>query len=259
MTKPVRVWLTRTLTIQLFFIASYFWYLLTHHHLPGPTPGRWVVFVLEELQVPYEITSIKFDDVKKRPLIDINPNGRVPVIEDSNTGLTLWESGAIISYLIEQYDTKNTLTYTTFNGQGPYYGTAGWFLHLHSEKVPSAIERYTNQVTRVLGVLNGYLEGRKWLVGDKMTYADMAFVPWNERVDTSLGVPEPEKFNGFPNVKAWHERMTSRKSWKNAMETRARLMDEQGLMWNGMPKGTKSFSEYQAKIEAGEDITPPQK
>ncbi|KAI1209077.1 glutathione S-transferase [Annulohypoxylon truncatum] len=224
----------------------------------------WVLFVLEHLQVPYEVKSIRFDDVKKKPLTDINPNGRVPVIEDPNTGLTLWESGAIITYIIKQYDTKNLLTYTSFpeehllnqwlhfqmSGQGPYYGAAGWFIHLHPEKIPSAIDRYTKQVLRVLGVLEGYLEGKQWLVGDKMTYADMAWVPWNDRVDTSLGVPEPNKFDGFPNVKAWHERMTSLPSWKKIMETRAVLMDEQGLMWNGMPKGTKNFQEYEAKIKA---------
>ncbi|KAI0386713.1 glutathione S-transferase [Hypomontagnella monticulosa] len=223
-----------------------------------------VVWLLEELQVPYKITSIKFDDVKKKPLIDLNPNGRVPVIEDPNNGLTLWESGAIITYLIKQYDTNQRLTYTTFpeehhlnqwlhfqtSGQGPYYGTSGWFLHLHPEKFPSAIDRYTKQVSRVLGVLEGWLEGKQWLVGDKMTYADMAWVPWNDRVDTSLGVPEANKFDGFPNVKAWHERMISLPSWKKAMEIRAQLMDEQGLMWNGMPKGTKNFQEYEAKIQA---------
>ncbi|OTA63672.1 glutathione S-transferase [Hypoxylon sp. EC38] len=229
-----------------------------------------VVFVLQELQVPYEIKSIKFDDVKKKPLIDVNPNGRVPAIEDPNTGLTLWESGAIITYLIEQYDTNHTLTYTTFpekhhlnqwlhfqmSGQGPYYGTAAWFINLHPEKVPSAIERYTNQVLRVLGVLERWLEGKQWLVGNKMTYADMAWVTWNDRVDTALGVPEPDKFNGFPNVKAWHDRMTSRESWKKIMEKRAELMDEQGLMPNGMPKGITNFQEYEAMIKAGIDTSP---
>ncbi|KAI2785479.1 hypothetical protein F4815DRAFT_440707 [Daldinia loculata] len=61
-----------------------------------------------------------------------------------------------------------------------------------------------------------------------------------------------EKFNGFSNVKAWHERMTSRDSWKAIMEVRDKLMDEQGLMWNGMPKGIKNFQEYEAKIKAGD-------
>lgn len=53
-------------------------------------------------------------------------------------------------------------------------------------------------------------------------------------------------------MKAWHERMTSRDSWKAIMEVRDKLMDEQGLMWNGMPKGIKNFQEYEAKIKAGD-------
>lgn len=44
--------------------------------------------------------------------------------------------------------------------------------------------------------------------------------------------------------------------WKRAMELRAKLMDEQGLMWKGMPEGIKSFGEYEARIKAGEDTLP---
>lgn len=133
------------------------------------------------------------------------------------------------------------------------------FINLHSEKVPTAIERYTQQVRRVLGVLEGWLEGKQWLVGDKMTYADMAWVPYNDRVDMVLtGVSEADKFDGFPNVKAWHERMTSRPSWQRSMEIRTKLMDEQGLTPTGVPKGIASFSEYEAMIKAGKDTTPKQ-
>lgn len=96
--------------------------------------------------------------------------------------------------------------------------------------------------------MNGALEAKEWLVGDRITYADLAFVPWNDRLDATLGVPDDKKFEGFPNVQAWHERMTQRASWKKAMELRARLMDEQGLDWNGMPKGTKNFQEYQESL-----------
>lgn len=55
---------------------------------------------------------------------------------------------------------------------------------LHPEKVPSAIERYRNEVIRILGVLNTALEGKTWLVGDKCTFADLAFMPWNTRLDS---------------------------------------------------------------------------
>ncbi|KAF2478186.1 glutathione S-transferase II [Lindgomyces ingoldianus] len=241
MAKPIKVWMAP----------------------PGPNPWK-VVLILEELDIPYEIVSFKFDDVKKKPFIDLNPNGRVPAIEDPNTGLTLWESGAIIQYLIEQYDTEKKLTYGDvikknqlnqwlmfqMSGQGPYFGQAGWFNVLHSEKIPSAIERYNTEVKRILSVLEGQLEGKQWLVGDKITFADLSFVTWNDRIDATLMCAPEKKFDGIPNVKAWHERMTSRPSWKKAMETRAKLMDEQGLQWNGMPKGINNMEEYEAKIKA---------
>ncbi len=120
------------------------------------------------------------------------------------------------------------------------------------EKIPSVINRYVDQARRVCGVLEGYLQGRDWLVGDKITFADLAFVPWNERLDVVLMIKNEKKFDGFPKVKAWHESMASRPSWKKAMEIRAKLMDEQGLMWNGMPIGISNMEEYMEKIEHNE-------
>lgn len=138
------------------------------------------------------------------------------------------------------------------SGQGPYFGQAGWFTVLHAEKLPSAIERYQAEVRRIQGVLEGRLKDRAWLVGDKMTYADLAFAPWDDRTDALLECTTADKFDGFPHLAAWHERVTARDSWVKAMDTRARLMDEQGLDWHGMPKGMKNMAEYQAKIKAEE-------
>ncbi len=79
--------------------------------------------------------------IKQKPYTDVNPNGRVPSIKDPNTGITLWESGAIIDYLIDTYDKEGKLSYTEFpqkyeqrcwehfqmSGQGPYFGQLAWF------------------------------------------------------------------------------------------------------------------------------------
>jgi glutathione S-transferase len=242
---------------------------------PGPNPWK-VVFLLEELGLNYEVKSFRFDDVKKKPFIDVNPNGRTPAIEDPNTGLTLWESGAIYQYLVEVYDTDRRLTHDSLNdrhlcnqwlhfqtsGQGPYFGQAGWFQHLHATKIPSAIERYANEIKRVLGVLDGVLAAKpadaRWLVGGKMTFADMAFVPWNFRLSEVLLQSWDEVWEGMPHVRAWHERMVELPSWKRSMEIRARLMDEQGLQWNGVPKGIETFTEYEEKIARGEQTAAEQ-
>lgn len=80
-----------------------------------------------------------------------------------------------------------------------------------------------NEIKRVLGVLNSSLEGREWLVGDKMTVADMAFVPYHSILHLFLGCPPEDAFVEFPNVGAWHLRMTSRDSWKRVMELKTTL------------------------------------
>lgn len=200
----------------------------------------------------------------------------MPAIEDPNTDLTLWESGAIYQYLIEQYDTDKRLTYGTLkekhlcnqwlhfqtSGQGPYYGQCGWFQHLHPEKIQSAVDRYANEIRRVLGVIEGVLAAKpadaQWLVGEKMTFADMAFVPWNFRLSEVLMQSWDEVWEGLPHTRAWHERMVELPSWKRSMEHRARLMDEQGLQWNGIPKGIETFTEYEAKIAAEADAAAKQ-
>ena len=59
----------------------------------------------------------------------------------------------------------------------PYYGQGFWFLYYHPEKLLSAQSRYQAEVRRVLGVLETVLSKREWLVGGRMTIADLIYVP----------------------------------------------------------------------------------
>jgi glutathione S-transferase len=63
------------------------------------------------------------------------------------------------------------------SGQGPYYGQAAWFTKFHPENVPSAIKRYKTEIKRVISVLDNVLQGKEYLVGNKLTIADIAFQP----------------------------------------------------------------------------------
>jgi glutathione S-transferase len=83
-----------------------------------------------------------------------------------------------------------------------------------------------------------------------MTYADLSFTHWNDRIDALIMCAPEKKFEGFPNVKAWHERMVGREAWRTIMDKRAELMDEQGYQANGLPKGINSPEEYQEMIKA---------
>ncbi|KAL3304252.1 glutathione s-transferase [Colletotrichum asianum] len=203
-----------------------------------------IVMILRELEIPYEMIKVEFTDVKKKPFTTVNPNGRLPAIVDPNTGITLWESGAIIEYLVETYDTESRLSYTSFpekfhlkqflafqmsgqvtscpllthndnsdGRQGPYFGQLGWFKMFHPEDVPSAKERYEEQTVRVLSVLDRVLKGREYLVGDKATYVDIAFMPWDYMARRMLDGAWNDKFaidKEYPDYAAWAERIRSR-------------------------------------------------
>lgn len=90
--------------------------LTLHAHASGPNPVK-VAMALEILSVPYEVKLWNFSDadngVKGKLYTKINPNGRVPSVEDPNTGVTAWESMACINYILRTYDKENS------SGLGP--------------------------------------------------------------------------------------------------------------------------------------------
>lgn len=118
-------------------------------------------------------------------------------------------------------------------GQGPYYGQATWFARFHPEKMPSAIDRYVNEIERVMGVLELGLEtnGTGWLVGDKCTFADLSFVTWNsvgEGLLAELGRSEGVDVK-FPRYAAWNKRMEERGEVRTVRERMAKGRAQHGL------------------------------
>jgi glutathione S-transferase len=191
---------------------------------------------------PFSHTSPRFISSQPPFNTEINPNGRVPAIHDPNTDLKLWESGAIISYLISQYDKDNKLSYKAddlansqhsnqwlhfqMSGQGPYFGQAVWFQNYHSEKIPSAIERYQKEVDRVCGVLDAHLAaaGTPYLVGDLCTYADLSFVPWFNMLTMILGEDGNKALEKkLPHYAAWYSKLCERESVKKINVERAAI------------------------------------
>ena len=197
----------------------------------GPNPPK-IAFLAAELGIPHEIVPIPFSDLKKPEFLAINPNGRMPAIYDPNTDLTIWESGAIVEYLIDRYDTEHKLSFEPGSheywharqwlffqttGQGPYFGQAYWFKNLHSEKIPSAIERYVNEVFRVTSVLDGELAKQKtngedgpWLVGNKFSYADLSFLSWYNAVAGTDLLEQNALGDKYPHFKRWIANIAAR-------------------------------------------------
>jgi len=219
---------------------------LTLYGSGGPNPPK-VAILLEELNLPYTIEATPYSAIKSEPYLSINPNGRLPSLHDPNTDLTLWESGAIIQYLITHYDTAHKISFAPdtpethktnqwlffqVSGQGPYYGQAVWFKKFHPEPIPGAVERYVKEINRHTAVLEGWLAQQKkdaagveggvsngtsddgpWLVGSKCTYADLSFIPWQKIVAHLLSKDEYDE-DKYPHVKDWMDRMCARESVK---------------------------------------------
>ncbi|KAF2088017.1 glutathione S-transferase [Saccharata proteae CBS 121410] len=206
-----------------------------YSHASGPNPWK-VAMLLEELHVPYETQFMDFAELKKEPYVSLNPNGRVPSIEDPNTGIVLAESGAILQYLVDTYDKEGKFHYLSgpeyykqlqwlhyqMSGQGPYFGQKAWFSNFHHEKLASPQERYAAEISRVLGVIDAHLskQGTEYLVGDKFTYADLAWASWN----SLLGwlVPDLDVKKEFPTFDAWNQRILGRAAIKKVLEDKAK-------------------------------------
>ncbi|KAH9221351.1 glutathione S-transferase [Leptodontidium sp. 2 PMI_412] len=194
-------------------------------HASGPNPWK-VAIVLEELKIPYEHKLLEFSDRKKTLYEKICVNGRVPAIEDPNTGITLWESGAIVEYLQETYDEKNALTYTSLPEKflvkqwlhfqwpgGPYFRQRVWFMKFHPEKIESAQKRYIDHIKLVWAVIDKHLTatGSQYLIGDKCTAADLAFLPWDIRIPFIFGDDHPKNMEkDYPAYFAWNKRLMQR-------------------------------------------------
>ena len=231
----------------------------------GPNPAK-VMMLLETLGLPYTYSIVAHDKVKSEPYTLLNPNGRLPAIEDPNNtdengkSFVIWESGAIVLYLVERYDTEHKFSFPQgtnasfealqwlifqVSGQGPYYGQAAWFKIFHHEKLPSAVERYINEIERVIGVIDSYLEREnlQFLVRDvddagkvigngKFSFADLSFVPWHGLIDFVAG--DKDIFKGgkkYEHYKAWIDRVMSQNGVKKALQIQQEAMKEEPQHW----------------------------
>jgi len=188
--------------------------------------GVKIGIMLEETGLPYEAHLIDFatDDQKTPEFLSLNPNGKIPALIDPNgpegRPLPLFESGAILIYLAEKtgkfldpaqrYETIAWLMWQ-MGGLGPMFGQVGFFHKFagreYEDKRP--LERYVNESKRLLGVLDGRLDGRDWIMGD-YSIADIASLGWVRNLIGFYEARDLVGFDDFRNVAAWLERGLAR-------------------------------------------------
>ncbi len=207
-----------------------------------PTPnGVKVSILLEELGLAYEphLVDIGQNETWTPDYLSLNPNGKIPAIIDPDgpggKPLPLFESGAILVYLAEKTGRflpadpaarYETLQWVFFQmaAIGPMFGQVGFFHKFagreFEDKRPR--DRYVAESRRLLGVLEGRLEGRDWIMGDDYTIADIASLGWVRNLIGFYEAGDLVGFNDFPRVAAWLERGLARPAVQRGLNVPAR-------------------------------------
>jgi GST-like protein len=197
--------------------------------------GHKVHIMLAETGLKHRIhgVNIRTGDQFKPEFLKISPNNRIPAIVDHDgpggKPLALFESGAILLYLAsksgkflpedlhERWQCLQWLMWQ-MGGVGPMFGQANHFRRYAVDKIPYAIERYTNEANRLTNVLDKRLGEARFVAGDAYTIADMAIFPWMRNAE-SRGIDMKQ----YPNASRWFDAINARSAVQRALKV---LSDE---------------------------------
>lgn len=188
-----------------------------------PTPnGLKVSIFLEEAGLEHKVFPVNIGKGQQFDphFLSFSPNNRIPAIRDLDPAgggepITVFESGAILFYLARKTglfmpeDPRNTMEvmqwlFWQMGGLGPMAGQNHHFNIYAPEKIPYAMDRYTNETARLYGVLDRRLADRDYVAGD-YSIADMAIYPWIVPHEN-----QKQNLDDFPDVKRWFAAMGAR-------------------------------------------------
>ena len=194
--------------------------------------GKKISIMLEETGLQYRIIPVNINkgDQFKPEFLAISPNNKMPAIVDSDNGLAMFESGAILQYLAEKTgkllpaDTAGRYrvlqwVFWQVGGLGPMAGQAHHFLKYSPQKIEYAMHRFQQEVARLYKVLDNQLGMTEYLAGD-YSIADIASWPWVVRYEW-----QGQKLEDFPNVKRWFETVGARPAVVRGAAVGADLMN----------------------------------
>jgi GSH-dependent disulfide-bond oxidoreductase len=193
--------------------------------------------MLEEIGLPYEahLVDITQNETWGPEFLSLNPNGKIPAIIDPDgpggKPLALFESGAILVYLAEKtgklipadaagrYETLQWVMFQ-MGGMGPMFGQLGFFNKFAGKAIEDKrpLERYVAESKRLLGVIDGRLEGRDWIMGDLYTIADVSMLGWVRNLIGFYEARDLVAFDSLKNVPAWLERGLARPAVQRGLE-----------------------------------------
>jgi GST-like protein len=199
-----------------------------------PTPnGHKVHILLEELKLPYNVKPINIGkgDQFKPSFLKISPNNKMPAIVDrkgpGGKPISIFESGAILMYLAEKegkflpkatrakYQVIQWLMFQMAS-VGPMLGQAHHFRNYAPKRIQYAYDRYTNEATRIYGVIDRQLRRSKFIANDRYSIADMAIFPWL-RSHANQG----QKLEDYRYLKRWYDVIDARPAVQRGLQVLA--------------------------------------
>lgn len=199
---------------------------------PTPNPAKVALF-LEEAGLPYETIPVDTNKGEQHTptFRAINPNGKVPAIVDTDgpggTEVRVFDSTAILIYLAEKttkflgapQDRPELLSWLLFiaSGLGPFSGQAVHFQYAAPDGLDYAVNRYRREAERHYQVLEDHLEGRRYIVGDTYTIADISAWGWLARA-SRVRKGDADPLGPYPNLKRLFEEVEARPAAKRAHE-----------------------------------------
>ncbi len=191
-----------------------------------PTPnGHKISIMLEECGLPYNTIPVNIGegDQFAPAFLKIAPNNRMPAIVDQESGVSVFEGGAILIYLAEKagvllpedlaerFDALQWLFWQA-GGLGPMAGQLSHFVNYTLEEMPYPLQRYQNEYDRLLAVMDVRLRDREFLAGD-YSIADIASFPW-VRPYSGLG----NDLDKFENLRRWFDALKERPAVRKGIE-----------------------------------------
>jgi GST-like protein len=197
-----------------------------------PTPNGWkITIMLEECALAYTMIPVDISkgDQFKPQFLAISPNNRMPAIVDHDgpggKPISIFESGAILQYLGRKtgkfypQDERSRVEvdqwlFWQMANLGPKAGEANHFRHYAPEKLAYAIERLSNEMSRLYGVMDRRLEDREFLAR-KYSIADIACIGWASRAER-----HGHDLSRFPNVRRWLKTVLARPAVKRGLSVK---------------------------------------
>jgi GST-like protein len=197
--------------------------------------GRKISILLEELGWPYEVHTVNIgkDEQFAPAFLEIAPNNKIPaIVDDEAEGgpLSLFESGAILTYLADKDPSSRFLARSglarwqalewlnwQMGGLGPMLGQLGFFAVRAKEKAPLAIQRFTEEADRLLGVMDKQLSKHEYLAGSTYTIADIACYAWTLSTTTVTRDVLAASHATKPNIRRWLDAVGARPGVQRGM------------------------------------------